>query len=341
MENMATKSEEEKPFFLKRNDSFGVTRPEDDLLHPQDTGVVKDDTLTETQYFGFDVAEEGIKGLGYLWMHPNLQTASGGLWVFQGTKSNQLASEVFDFRTFMHERVITNDLHDYRLPNSYGVRIIELMKRHYVTYSDPVRKNSIDIEYTAVADPVMYGSGKHFDQPMKALGEVVLSGKRFEVDCYNVRDRSWGSPRPETLIPMPPAGWTTGVFGPDFSFACTVFDSPELMPEWGGKFAVPDEHRINGGWIYRDGKLGLITRCHKRTARDPGNLYPTAFEMEITDDHGRTCEIVGTVVSCNHWMYISNMRNLTACVRWECGGRMTYGEVQEGQFPDFIRTFMC
>ena len=37
--------------------------------------------------------------------------------------------------------------------------------------------------------------GTHFDQAGHVTGEVVLRGERIPIDCYSVRDRSWG-PRP-------------------------------------------------------------------------------------------------------------------------------------------------
>ena len=334
------KDEKDLPFYLKKNVGFGVARPEDDLLHPQLNAKVSDDTLTETQYFGFDIPEENIKALGYIWHHPNLHLVTGGVWVFQGSKRNQLACEMFDIRTFMHDRVLDKDLHDYRLANGYGVKIIEPLKKHHVTYSDPDRKNSWDVHYEAVNDPVMFGNGKHFDQPMRAKGELMLRGRRYDIDCFTLRDRSFGSPRQETLNHLPPAGWTHGIFGPDFSFACTVFDAAELMPEWKGEYAVPEDRRIMGGWVIKDGDKRLMTHCAKRTVRDPVTLHPTRIEMDVTDDRQCTYHLVGTVKASCEWMYLTNMRNILAATTWECDGRIAYGEAQDGQFPDFIHAFM-
>lgn len=50
---------------------------------------------------------------------------------------------------------------------------------------------------------------KHFEQAMRVEGELLPRGKRYDVDCFNVRDRSWGKPRPEENMTLPPTSWMT------------------------------------------------------------------------------------------------------------------------------------
>ena len=76
MSNPAGASEEKLPFFLKKNRGLSTFKPGDDLLHPDSFADIKDDSATETQYFGFSVPEAGIHALTYMWWHPNLKVCS-------------------------------------------------------------------------------------------------------------------------------------------------------------------------------------------------------------------------------------------------------------------------
>jgi hypothetical protein len=326
----------DKPFFLSKNEGLGQAKPEDDLLHPEQNKLVDHETLTETQYFGFSVPEHNIHAIGYMWHHANLHVVSGGILAFQGFKVHQIAAELNDVRLFMRDDVFKNDLHDYRLANGYGIKVVEPLKRHHMTYSDAARKNSVDIHYEALQPPVMYGNGKHFEQPLHAKGELVLRGKRYDVDCFNVRDRSWAKPRQEDAMPLPPGSWMTGVFNKDFSFNCNIIEQSDQNTELKGRFDVPPENSVTGGWIQRDGKLGHVVSGTKRTTgRDPNTYLPRTIEFEINDNLGRSIQVRGTLLAACPWAVWPNIYFPVCLARWECDGMVAYGDFQEGLWNDY------
>ena len=155
---------DDKPFFLAQNSGFDVATATDELLHAQQNSAVAADSLTETQYFGFCIPEERIHGYGYLWCHPNLKVVSGGLFVWRGHKRSVVHGELCDYRDFMSDQVLKDDLHDYRLDNGYGVKIVVPLEYQVVTYSDAKRNNSVALDVRGLAPPVMYGDGKHFER---------------------------------------------------------------------------------------------------------------------------------------------------------------------------------
>ena len=110
MTGVSHETDEKLPFYLKKNKGFGQIRPQDDLLHPASFSNVPDNSATETQYFGFSIPEENIHGLTYMWWHPNLKVCSGGLFVFQGVKERMVQAELCDWRNFMSDAAIRNDL---------------------------------------------------------------------------------------------------------------------------------------------------------------------------------------------------------------------------------------
>lgn len=330
-------TEDKLPFFMKKISDLGTVSPSDDLLHPESFKHVTDDSATETQFFSFSVPEERIHSLCYMWHHPLLRVCSGGTFVFQGIKPTLVHAELCDWRTFMSDAALRNDLHDFRFANGYGVRILEPLKRFHITYADPSRLNSIDLVAEAVLPAVMWGDGNHFEQTMTVRGELLLRGTRYEVNCFTVRDRSWGKARPEMPMPMPPLSWMVGTFDSSFSFNCTMFDQAchdSLLQ--GSKLALDDDKALTGGWVYRDGKVGRVVRATKRVTRGPQSTVCAAIELRLTDEHGRDFDLRATVVaSCpiqpwnNAWMVMNLMR-------WECDGRVGYGDCQEAFWGDYL-----
>lgn len=328
----------EKPgaFYMTRNRGAGSYDPRHELLHPESKQHISGDTLTETQYFGFNIPEKQIHGLTYCWWHPNLGTVSGGVWAFQGIKPHSLACELFDWRPNMSERALANDLHDYTLDMGLRSRIIEPGKRFHVQYEDASRGNRLDIQFDAVMPVFMFGDNRHFEQTMKTRGELTLRGKTYAVNGYCVRDRSWGALRAEHPEHAPPVTWMSCAFDDDFSFCCSAFDHPELNPEWAGLFEFPAERASIGGYVRRDGETFEIVGCRKRTVHNARTLYPESIRMTLTDSSGREYEITGTIIAACSFTQWQNMSVPLCLARWECNGRVGYGDVQDVQWSDYI-----
>ena len=326
----------DQPFYLVKNAGFGTINAEDDLLHPKANSTVTDDSCTETQYFGFSIPEERIHAITYLWHHPKLKLVSGGLCVFQGFKNRTMEGELVDMRTFMSDRVLDNDLHEFRFESGYGVKVIEPLKKFHLTYADPARKHSVDLHFEAVLPPVMFADNLHFEQAMKVTGSLTLRGKPYTVDCYNVRDRSWGKPRREDVMNLPPMSWMTGVFNDSFAFNCTVMDQASQNLEIKGRFEMPEEQTFNSGWIQRDGKTGCIVKATKRVVRAPKSMLPLSIDLEATDDLGRTMVMRGTLIAGLPYPQSWNNTTLIGLMRWECDGMIAHGDCQEGYWNDYL-----
>jgi hypothetical protein len=143
---------DERPFWFTQNQGFSQAVPKDELLHPDRNKLITSDT----QYFGFCVPHAWIQAFCYLRHHPNLHVVSGGLFVFQGHRRTVVHGELCDFRCYMNDSVLRHNLHEYRLANSYSVKVVEPLKRHSLNYSDPARKNSVDLQVEALLPPAMF-----------------------------------------------------------------------------------------------------------------------------------------------------------------------------------------
>lgn len=325
-------------FWEHKNESFAAPHPSQDLLHPDACAAEPGYALTETQYFGFNLPEENIHGLAYLWYHPNLKTVTGGAFVWQGIKEHNLDCELFDFVTYMSDDCLKNDLHDYQFDNSYHVQTLEPMQRHRIRYDDPARGNHFDIHYEAIMPAMVQSSGQHFEQAMRTTGTLTLRGKQYPINgSYTVRDRSWGALRSEKHAPLPPMAWMTGIHGEDFVFGCTAFDTPELSPDQYPGLGVPGGQNVKGGWVSQNGELTPILSATKRTTRDPRTLIPQTVELDMVDDQGRHYPIKGTIVAAANWRTWHNFDSWICLARWEYEGKVFYGDLQECHWADFVR----
>ena len=333
-------AEAQTPFFLARNESLRQATPADDFLHPEQNSQVSGDSLTETQYLGISVPGKAIHGMGYLWHHPNLKVVSGGIWVFQGVNTSMIHSEMIDVRLFMSDRVLSKDLHSYRLDNGYGVEVVKPLEHLHMTYEDAARGNRADLHYTAVTPPVMFGDGNHFEQTLRIRGELVLRGESYQVESYNVRDRSWGKLRPENPMALPPTSWITGVFNDDLSFNCNVFDQVSGNPEIKGRFELPEERTLNAGWIWRHGAVHRIVEARKKIRREPGSHIAQEVSLEMRDESGQWLRIRGRLVASSPWHTWANVKMVISLMRWETeDGLAGHGDCQEPFWTDYSRAF--
>ncbi|GAA0623992.1 hypothetical protein GCM10009547_28900 [Sporichthya brevicatena] len=334
-------SDTAKAFWEAKNSRFAVPDPRDEFLHPEARVAQPGPELTETQALGFSVPEHGICGLGYLWHHPNLGVVTGGAWVWRGVQPNSLASDLFDIVTYVDDAVLADDLHRYRLPNGYEAEVVEPLRTLRARYADEPRGNAFEIEFTALAEPMVLETGFHLEQPMRTRGTLTLDGRQYEVDGYSVRDRSWGQLRREVHSALPPMTWLNGVLGPDLSFGATAFDSPDLKPEWAGTLEVPGGDPLRAGWICRDGVYSPVVAIRKRTHRNPATLFPESVDVTLTDDRGLDLPLRGTILAASEWRAWHNMSSFMCLARWETpDGLVGHGDFQDILSHGYLRTFL-
>jgi hypothetical protein len=326
-----------RPFWESKNEAFVAATPACDFLHPECSLSEPGTSLTETHYLGFNIPEERIHGLCYLWYHPNLKTVTGGVWAWQGVKRHNLQSELFDFVTFMGDDCLKNDLHDVQLDNSYRITTVEPLKRHRIRYADDARQNSFDIAYEAMMPAMVLASGMHLEQGMKTRGRLTLRGKDYTVNGYTVRDRSWGQLRSEAHQFHPPMAWMTCVFNDGFAFGCTAFDNPETDPEWKGLLDVPGGQTVKGGWVWQDGELTPVVSAMKKTRRNADTLFPESVEMTITDAKGRHFTLRGDIIAAANWRTWHNFDSIICLTRWQCEGLVSHGDFQECHWSEYVR----
>ena len=316
---------------------FGTYDVRHERLHPEDKAEKPHYALTETQYFGFYVPEKKLHSFNWVWYHPNLNSVLAGSMTWYGVQPITLGCELFDYRNHMSGDVFGGKWPDAAFDSGLKIQMLEPGKTFELQYDDPERGNHFKVLQKGVSEPVMWPSSKHFEQVMHCTGEVTLRGDTHKVDCYAMRDRSWGEYRLENSMHIPPNSWVTACFGPDFSFHVTGMDDPERDPVWKGEFKVDPESLLRFGWMIVDGEQVPIASAKIKTDYDFSILHPTGISIHITDVKGRTYLAEGKVLASTPFYAWLNLRALICMVEWTCNGRKGYGEIQTLHFTDFVR----
>lgn len=310
---------------------FGSHTAADEYFHG--TGE-PGDSLTETWFWNFHVPEAGINCYAYCWVHPNLKVVTAGLLIYKGLKHQHLECELFDMHDYMSS-VLVGDGSDIRLPNGMRVQVIVPMEQIRLSFSDPTRDTAFEVDLKAVGVPIMRANNKHFEQVMHATGWLTLRGAKHRVDCYPVRDRSWGEHRPEIHVSTPPYTWVTGTFGPDFAFNVGSHDDPALQPEWLGRMPAPGRI-FKDGWVVVKGEARRILRASKITRRDRPLCRPLTHGYEFEDSAGTVYRLTGRLIAQSSWSGWSNMNCHLGLVEWDWDGRKGWGESQDVQWNDYV-----
>lgn len=311
---------------------FGLHKPEDEYFHG--TGP-QGDTLTETWYWNFHVPEAAINCFAYCWVHPNLKVVSGGCFLYKGQKAHHLQAEMFDYRTYMAMDVLGRNGGDIRFPNGMRVEALEALEHIRFTFDDPDRQTNFDIDLKAVGVPIMRANNKHFEQVMHATGSLVLRGERYAVDCYPVRDRSWGELRPEGNANTPPYTWVTATFGEDFAFNVGSLDDLARNPDWVGVMDGPP-NGFKDGWVVIGGEQRRIVASSKLTTREGPISRPMRHDYRFEDDKGDSYHVTGEIVAQVPWGGWANMTCHCGLTRWEWNGRVGWGETQECAWNEYL-----
>lgn len=294
--------------------------PEDDNFH---FDVLGDKWwMTETAWFSFCKPEIGLGGWIYNMFRPNIGTVSGGCWIWEPGACQPWEVPYYSNLTAMPlDR--TADLRDVTLRNGVSIKMLEPLKKYALSFADPMGFEdrgliSLDLTFDAVMPPrpMAKNDGSfqkltHFDQFGHVKGRICLHGEDIDIDCYAIRDRSWG-PRPEHRPGQ--SAYVSGISDPSRCFL--------VVTKWND----PD-YAITNGFFTLDGTTANMVSGQRRVTRDAEGVVET-IKVEGKDDLGRDLHAEGRRLSgiiINRHSFIDS----NGLIEWTINGVTGHGEDQD------------
>jgi hypothetical protein len=335
--------------------------PEDDTYHRPTT---PDDYWVETTWWSLNIPE---RHLG-MWLHAGYNANRGTVtwrvfaWDPTGADPGRLA-----YYASKPELPVPADpdLRDITFPaGGFSVKMVKPLMDYHVTYSDPGAGFAVEFEHRSVHPPFRFTPGEapamhnpHLDQLGHITGELTLRGERIPIDCYSVRDRTWGPRggrhsqsqkaeyvRGEHRVARPGGpGWREVerergrgriqyIFG--HTDAQTGFLS-FVRPQDGDALGWSP---LNVGWLLKDGEFQRLDKARSRVRnfRDPRTGWSAHMQVELADVAGRQMQAEGFAVS----HVCENQAGSNALMRWEYDGQIGWGEDQDGWRPDHFQKML-
>jgi hypothetical protein len=317
----------------------------DSEFHPRDPA---DWRWTETTPLIFSVPEAGILANVYVAARPGLGVALSSVAVGQGFCRQPYEMDFTDAQ--MHLPCPESFL-KYSLPNGLSVELTKAPTEYRFSYEyqlgDACR---FDVEFQALHDPFdatdpdhnpallttvgsaaderlgdewgnASGTGApafpkgHYEMMGRVTGELWLRGRRYDVDCYDVMDHSFGT-RTETSKRA--VSYISAVFGPEYGIHLAV-----PMEVTAGE-TVYDGFRL--GYVMEDGELFGVTDAEV-VASSGTDMLPMNSHIRATDVRGKDHELHGAALAGHPW-YSFNPSHVCfqSLMRWHHGDRVGYGE---------------
>ncbi|WP_280231726.1 DUF7065 domain-containing protein [Nocardia cyriacigeorgica] len=283
----------------------------DDFLHdPSD-----DFYHTETYWFSFFVPERRVGAWIYLGIRQNAGTTGGGLYLWDHTAT--LPWDLPFYEQFAAVKLPTLTGATLSCATGATITVIEPAKVYRVQYTDRDRV-AVDVTFCGLEAPVPLRRGappfpaaSHYDQSGHVTGSLVLDGEQIDVDCYAMRDRSWG-PRRERGTPRIGYTWLA-----DADSTLMTFSSPTETSD-----------DVHAGYLRRDARTARVGRGHRTTRRDPHNAWIDGIDLAVVDETGREFTATGKALS----RFILP-RATHVCVNtfleFDVDGRTVFGEDQD------------
>ena len=277
---------------------------EDDAYHvPTST----DASWIETMWFPFWAPEESLSASVRVWFSPNAGKQGGAVAGWQGNSKGLFGDRWTD--DFTGAPNLLN------LRTSSGLHIECLKPLEHFRLRHKTENSSLSIEFEAIMPPNPVAPEEsrgmfagHFEQAGHVTGEVSFRDCRLEIDCYSIRDRSWG-PRqmPDELRLGNAHGTAEGV-----GFFLYVNPTPDGV------------ERITSGYLMRDGVEAAIVSGVRETVLRDG--LPLEVRIEAIDAAGRSLEARGECVN----VMASNAGNgvyaILNLVKWRGKDGVCWGE---------------
>lgn len=274
----------------------------------------------ESGWFHFSIPERDLTGFMYYWHNARTGIAGGGPALWDPSGEDTYDCRFYDWR-WIQPATGTLDLADFRLPNSLHHEMVEPLQRYRMSYS--ALGLQLDLEWSALMPPheLRYGnqpsvtaSRRHFDQPGRMTGSIVLHGEQIDVDCWSMRDRTWGAHAPGAARS---GDYLWAIASPNTHWHALTMESGE-----------PGIDTLVNGYLVRDGVMGELVRGERRVLERRRGA-PSRVVLDAEDDRGRALHAEGEVRTALRWFGWPGRVTFWTLTSWRWDEVQGWGEDQE------------
>jgi hypothetical protein len=292
----------------------GSVRVEDEVFHPCNS----DPWWNESAWYSFNVPGREVNGFVYFYYNVRLRLAGGGpaVWDPSGEQMYDCLFCDWDWFQPVPEGLV---FEKFTLPSSLSQEMVSPLDTYGLTYSR--RGFELDLEWHAIMPPQASSMAhlepaglSHFDQPGRMTGVVRANGETLSIDCYSLRDHTWG---PQRFDQLQPGDYFWAVASPEDNWHAITIQGPD-----GGLEQLAD------GYLAREGVVAPLVEGTRRVVeRDRGR--PRRILFEAVDSLGRRLEAEGRVRNALHFAGWPGQFTYFCLTSWSWDGHHGFGEDQE------------
>lgn len=295
-----------------------------DLSFADHFGRDRDDNpyWNESVWFSFSIPERRIHGMLQYYFRPNMGMLNGGPCMWDGSGTWQWNALYYNWS---HLQALPSGVQkfDMQARNSLRVKMLEPLQRYKIDYDK--EGFEMDLVWEAIApphelhtgDPGQQSTAKfHIEQPGRMTGTIRRHGETFAIDCFSMRDTSYGARDYESLAS---GGYFWGIS------ATSTFHALCMTT---GEATYGREARCIGGFLWRDGQLSSLV-SGKRTVLDYGQFGPSKLLFEGEDKLGRTITATGTIDPGLVFTGYTDHTVVWSLAEWDWDGVTHWGDNQE------------
>jgi hypothetical protein len=271
----------------------------------------------ESVWFSFSKVDERVHGFVHYYFRPNMGMLNGGpaMWDASGT----LPSNCLYYNWSNLQAVPAGaQKFDMRAPNSLTVKVLEPLTRYSIGYDH--EGFQMDLEWSAIGpvhelksrDPGQKATQRfHIEQPGRMRGIVRSDGREFPIDCFSMRDTSYG---PREYGHLTTGGYFWGIADKSAFHAITKGDGAE--------------QKLVGGFLWKDGELGTLVSGTRRITQW-GRHGPRRCVFEAIDQHGRSMKATGIIDEGLVFTGYTDHTVVWSLLEWDFDGVKHWGDNQE------------
>lgn len=269
---------------------------------------------TETFWFGAWVPEAATTVYLYSWFRPVLGIYGGGCLIWNDKEFLPWNIPAFHYEV-NRPLLAPADLRSLELDCGTRLRTIKEGWEYELTYAR--RDIEVALRFDGVTAPEIIAAkgmteffNGHIDQSGRYKGHVKIGTARHEIDCFGIRDRSWG---PRVMTDDIRMNYCHGQ-SEQLAFVC--YSRPS-----GGQ----DE--VFKGYLSRDGRRVNLSGGNRRTVYRNDQLQ--RVDIELIDSDGRHLSATGLPLNRMVYEPYPNLLTWLYLMQWRVGEHTVYGEEQD------------